>query len=323
MNLSLPTTCYLLPTVIAYFLDLIFGDPQWRWHPVRLIGKLIEILEKRLNTNNFNRLIAGGVLVITVTTVVVLWVYFSLELARLINPIFYLAISSLYIYFALSIKDLAVQLNNVYLALKNKDKDKASKSLSLIVGRDTEKLSESEIIRASVETAAESTMDGIIAPLFFAFLGGPVLVWAYKTVNTLDSMVGYKNEKFMEFGRASAKIDGLLNLIPSRLTCFFINISCLFSGKNLINSIKWGLKYLFKGPDGNSEATEAAMAGALGIKLGGVNFYNSVPTQKAYIGDSIYPLSTKHIKESIRITYTASILFVITGIFLIIIFGRR
>jgi len=323
MNFNLSTTCYLLPTVIAYFLDLIFGDPQWKWHPVRLIGKLIETLEKRLNTNKFNRLISGSVLVFIVTGVVVFWVYFSLKLARSINPIFYIAISSLYIYFALSIKDLAIQVTNVYQALVNKNLDQASKNLSLIVGRDSDKLSEPEIIRASVETVAESTMDGIIAPLFYAFLGGPVLIWAYKTINTLDSMVGYKNEKFMEFGKMSAKIDGLLNLIPSRLTCLFINASSLFSGKNLVNSIKWGIKYLFKGPEGNSEATEAAMAGALGIKLGGINFYNSIPLQKAYIGDNIYPLSTKHIKESIKVTYIASILFVITGVSLIIIFGRR
>jgi adenosylcobinamide-phosphate synthase len=184
----------------------------------------------------------------------------------------------------------------------------------MIVGRDTKGLDKPEIIRASVETVAESTMDGIVAPLFYVFLGGPVLVWAYKAINTLDSMVGYRSERFIEFGRASALLDGAMNFIPAKITCFLIGISSLCYGKDWLNSFKWGFKYIFQGPKINSDAAEAAMAGSLKIRLGGVNFYNSAPVYKPFIGDDFQPLAIKHIQESIRIAYISSALMLISGI---------
>ncbi|MFA4889724.1 MAG: adenosylcobinamide-phosphate synthase CbiB, partial [Candidatus Omnitrophota bacterium] len=195
----------LLIIPLAYILDLVFGDPQWHWHPVRLIGRLIERLENKLNTDKMNKIFCGAVLVILVVGSTVFGVGGMLRLARLIHPFLFYIVSTLLIYFSLSIRSLAVEAVKIYKNLKSGDIQKARDNLSLIVGRDTKKLNEQEIIRATVEAVAESTMDGIIAPLFYAFLGGPVIVWVYKAINTLDSMVGYRNERFKEFGYVSAK----------------------------------------------------------------------------------------------------------------------
>lgn len=301
-------------TVAGYALDLIFGDPQWQWHPIRLIGRFIEKLEVKLNTGKINRVFAGVILVILAVGPTVFCIVGILKLSKLIHPIFYFIISALLIYFALSVKSLAVEAGKVGEAIGCGNIQEARKNLSMIVGRDTDELDEPEIIRATVETVAESAMDGVVAPLFYAFLGGPVLMWAYKAINTMDSMVGYRSERFIEFGKASAKLDGLVNLIPAKITCFFIGVSALCCGKDCLGSIKWGFRYFFKGKEKNSEATEAAMAGALGIQLGGLNFYDSIPVSKPPIGEAAHPLENRHIKESIHIAYLSSFLFLLMGI---------
>jgi len=332
----------LLIIPLAYLLDLVFGDPEWHWHPVRLIGRLIEKLENKLNSgrvnpalstakkdceappfltkgrdevrkSGVNKKFCGAILVILVVGATAFCVLGVLRLAKFIHPFFYYGISVLFIYFSLSIKSLTVEADRVYKDLKSGDIQKARSDLSMIVGRDTKGLDEPEIIRASVETVAESTMDGIVAPLFYAFLGGPVLVWVYKAINTLDSMVGYKNERFIEFGRLSALLDGAMNIVPAKITCFLISISSFCYGKDWLNSLKQGSKYFFQGPKINSESTEAAMAGGLKIRLGGVNFYNSAPIYKPFIGEDFQPLAIEHIRESIRIAYISSALMLILG----------
>lgn len=309
---------------IAYLLDLILGDPQWYWHPVRIIGRLIAKMEGKLNTGKFNPKFSGIILVVLASGAVISIVWLVLRLAYFIHPVIYYVLSVLFIYFALSVKSLASEVNKVYTALEEKNIKAARTNLAMIVGRDTQNLEEPQIIRATVETAAESAMDGIIAPLFYAFLGGPVLVWAYKAVNTLDSMVGYRNQRYAGFGMASAKLDGILNFIPSKITCFLIGISSLFYRKDCVNSLKCGLRYFLKGQESNSIAAEAAMAGALRVQLGGVNFYNSLPVEKPLIGNNSQPLAIKHIRESIQITYLSSFLFIFTGIFLFyLLSGRR
>ncbi len=308
---------------ISYLLDLIFGDPTWAWHPTRIIGGLIKRLEKLLNTSNINKIFAGSILVILVVGITIICVWVSLKLAMAIHPVFYFSFSVLFIYFAISMKDLGLEAGKVQNALLGKDIQQARHNLSMIAGRDTEGLSESEVIRATVETVSESTMDGIIAPIFYAFLGGPVLVWAYKAINTLDSMVGYRNERFIDFGKASAKLDALANLIPAKITSFLIFISGWGYRKEWFNSNRWVVRYFLKGTRYNSEATEAAMAGVLGVQLGGLNFYDSVPMQKELIGDNLYPLEMKHIKKSIKISYISSALFVGIGMLILWIMGGR
>lgn len=307
----------------AYLLDLIFGDPQWRWHPVRIIGRLIEKIERELNLETVNKKFSGVMIVILVVGVTIFCVWLILKSARLIHSIFYYIVSILLIYFALSIRALGQHVDRVYRALRDKDINEARKNLSTLVARDTDKLDEPQIIRATVETVAESIMDGIIAPMFYVFLGGPILVWLYKAINTLDSMVGYRSERFREFGRPAAKIDGLLNFIPAKMTCLLIFISAWCLRKYGINSGKWLKRYLLKGQEYNSEATEAVMAASLGVQLGGLNFYNSLPIQKNLIGDELCPLNIKHIKESIKIAYISSILFMIGMSLIIWLTGRR
>lgn len=313
----------LLTILVAYLLDICIGDPQWVWHPVRIIGRLIVRLEEKLNIDTLNKLFTGVILVILVVGLSALCVWGILKLAEFVHQVLYYVISALCIYFALSVKSLAVEANRVYKALEEKNIEEARNSLSMIVGRDTQRLNEPEVIRASVEIVAESIMDGIVAPLFYIFIGGPVLGWTYKAINTLDSMVGYRSERFIEFGKASATLDGLANLIPAKITCILIGVSGWLCRKDGFNSIKWTSRYFFKGPEFNSIATEAAMAGALKVQLGGLNFYNSQAIFKPLIGDNIITLDIRHIKDSIRIAFVSSILILVSGLSLIWILKGR
>ena len=313
----------LTAILAAYLLDLVIGDPNFSWHPVRIIGRLIARMETILNNGRLNRKFSGLLLVILIVFLTVICVLGLLKLSALIHPVFHFIVYVLLIYFALSVKSLAKEAGNVYSALNKNNIPLARKKLSMIVARDSKNLDEPQIIRATVETVAESTMDGIVSPLFYAFLGGPVLAWAYKAVNTLDSMVGYKNEKFINFGRASAVLDGIINYIPAKITCFTILIASYCCAKFPKNHWKVIFKYLFTGKEYNSEATEAVMASALGVQLGGVNFYDSVAVEKNLIGENIYPLKIQHIKESIKIAYASSALFMAIGIFFISLIGRR
>lgn len=293
---------------IAYILDLIIGDPQWNWHPIRLIGNLINILDKKLNTG---KKISGIILVILTITIVTLCTWILLKLSKF-N--FYLnIISIILIYFALSTKALAIEAKKVFKALQEKNIEKARKNLSMIVGRNTNNLEEQEIIRATIETVAENTLDAIIAPMFYIFVGGPILGWIYKTINTLDSMIGYKNEKYREFGWFAAKIDDIANFIPAILASILIPIASFFTGKKFINSFK----IMFRDGKFISGIPESAVAGALQIQLGGINFYDEVGiVSKPLLGDKINILQKKHILDTINIAYVSSFLTIFLGIIL-------
>lgn len=303
----------LYAILIAYFLDLIFGDPEWQMHPVRIIGKMIAGLEKWLNVPSDNKILRGFILSLIVICSVGGAVWASLRLAWIISPVIYFFLSTLLIYFGLSVRDLAVQAHRVRMALADRNIPQAREQLARIVGRDTGALDEPEIVRASVETVAESAMDGIIAPLFYCFLGGPALMWVYKAVNTLDSMVGYRNQRFIEFGRVSAKLDAMMNFIPARITSFLIGVSGGVCGKDFAGAFRWGFRYFLRGPECNSRLPEAAMAGALGVQLGGTNYYQSAACFGPLFGDNRFQLNMKHIGDSIRITYICSGLAVILG----------
>lgn len=303
--------------IAAYILDLIFGDPQWRWHPVRLIGRFAEMLESKLNpgwkvgATGRSPLLGGVVLVVLVVGATCLPVGMACGRPFVGDGHARPLLAVLLIYFSLSIKALAVEAGKVYKDLKSGDIQKARDDLSMIVGRDTEGLSETEIIRASVETVAESTMDGIVAPMFYASLGGPILVWAYKAINTLDSIVGHKNERFAEFGAAAAMLDRIMNFIPAKITCILICVSSFCCRRDWLNAFKQWLKYLFRGFVVNSESTEAVMAGGLGIRLGGTNYYGSQSVHKPFIGVDFQPLVVEHIRQSVQIAYVSSALMLI------------
>lgn len=227
-------------------------------------------------------------------------------------------ISIIFLYTSLSIKDLDKASQKVFFALMNNNLKIARKNLSLIVSRDTENLNEQEIIRATVETIAENTVDGVFSPLFYMFGGGPLLVMLFKAISTMDSMVGYKNERYIKFGWTAAKLDDLANYIPARLSLILIPIASLLIGKNGKKSFKVCYRDCMKSPSPNSGWSEAAFAGALGIQLGGMNYYQKIQSFKPLLGEPDKPLHVNHIKESMQLCYIASWLMLFLGIIIVL-----
>jgi adenosylcobinamide-phosphate synthase len=304
----------------AYLLDRAFGDPFRFPHPVRGIGWLIrksEELLRRFTKNPGSEKTAGAVLVVLVVLPVFGAAWFLLFTANRLSPGLGLAVSVLIAYTTLAARGLADAAGEVRFALDGGDLERAKAGLGMIVGRDTADLDEQGIVRAVVETVAENASDGVIAPLFFLALGGPALALAYKAVNTLDSMVGYKNERYRHFGWAAARLDDAVNYIPARLTAFLI---CLAHGVSPRRGARTGFRAPWRimlrdgrrHPSPNSGYPEAAMAGALGVGLGGPISYGGAPGGKPEIGDSLRRLHKKDIDEAVGLMYSAS-LFALAG----------
>jgi adenosylcobinamide-phosphate synthase len=297
--------------LFAYICDLILGDPEKFPHPIRWIGNLIIFFEKRLRNNNKNtEKIRGVFLTIFVIGISSLLTYLVLYFSKKINPLFENIVWIYIAYICISIKDLRVKSMDIYNALKT-DIKQVRVRLSKIVGRDTENLSEEKIIMATIESIAESTNDGIIAPIFYLMIGGPVLAIAYKSINTLDSMVGYKNEKYIRFGWFSAKIDDIFNFIPARITGFLICIASFFLYKDLKTPFRIMLRDGKKHTSPNSGISESAMAGALKIRLGGPSLYNGKEVKKPFIGDELEKINRTKIIDSLNISLVVSILIVL------------
>jgi len=299
---------------IGFLLDLLVGDPPGLPHPVRWIGSLIAFLEKRIRSlvHSPQGLKAAGVGLVFCTvgaaytgTWLVLW------LAGQISPYLAYGVGALIVYYSLATRCLGQEAMLIYQALAQDDLALARQRLSYIVGRDTQNLSEEEIVRGAVETVAENTMDGVVSPLFYTFLGGPALGMAYKAVNTLDSMVGYLNERYRYLGWAAARLDDWANWLPGRIT----GVLLLFAGA-LWGCNPWqGLRILWRdrrnhmSPNGGYP--EAAMAGLLGIRIGGTNFYFGQPVVKPTIGDPLRSLEKNQIPLAVRIMTTCAFLALI------------
>lgn len=310
----------ILSIYIGYIIDLIIGDPYSFPHPVIYIGKLIKCLE-----NNIRKIFkkekylkfAGFILwFITVGTTYLL-TYLIIKLSKF-NSITFLIVNSFIIYTTLATKCLKDEAIKIYDILKSGDIYESRKQLSYIVGRDTNSLNEAEIIRATVETVAENTVDGIISPMFYAFIGGAPLAMAYKAINTLDSMVGYKNDKYINLGFASAKIDDIANYIPARICIIFMTIASLILRFNYKNCFKISIRDRKNHKSPNCAYPEGAVAGALGIQLGGTNIYFGKPVYKPTIGDKYREIEIEDIKKTNKIMYLSSILSLI--IFTLIFF---
>lgn len=289
--------------ILALILDLIIGDPEYKYHPIRLIGNLIwksEILFRKLSNNQKINGLVFWIFIIGITGSIG-------YLLCLIHPVFALFIT----YSCLSIKDLKDKSIIVKEALESEDFKKARNELSMIVGRETDRLDEKEISRAVIETIAENIVDGILAPVFFYLIGGAPLMIIYKAVNTLDSMVGYKNEKYLNFGFASAKMDDLFNFIPARFSYLVIPASRLFTKNNVIRGFIIGLRDGQKNPSPNSGISEAIVAGLLGIQLGGTNYYHGEKINKPTIGDKLFEIDKYHITATINIAYSSGIFFIV------------
>ena len=303
---------HLAAIIAGFILDLIFGDPHWLPHPICLIGNLIGFIEGNLRPKlepNKNALLLGGALMVIIVLVISFAVPMAILLAAgMVSPWLAFALETLMCYQIFATKCLRDESMKVYDALHNNDLADARVKLSWIVGRDTQNLDEEEITKGAVETVAENTADGIIAPMFYMFLGGVPLAFLYKGINTMDSMVGYKNDKFLYFGRCAAKLDDLANLIPARITGLVMIAAAFLLGLNGPGAWKvfWRDRYNHLSP--NSAMTESVTAGALNIQLGGDHFYFGKLVHKDTIGDNIRPVCPEDIKKTNNLLYMTAVL---------------
>jgi adenosylcobinamide-phosphate synthase len=298
--------------IAAYIIDLVIGDPKKLPHPVIYIGKAIDILEavirRRINKTYFK--LAGLLFPILIVGGAYLAVWLLLSVLTMIHPLLSFVVGIWVISTTIATKGLKDAALEISSHLRNGELERARLSLGMIVGRDTANLSEEDVSRGTVETVAENIVDAITSPLFWAFIGGAPLAFAYRAVNTLDSMVGYKNERYEQLGWASAKLDDLANYIPARITAILLIITAWIVGHDGKQSYKIIKRDARKHPSPNSGFPEAAVAGALGIQLGGTNYYQGVVSNRATLGDKKRPIVPSDISITIKYMLIASSLFV-------------
>ena len=299
---------HLTALLLGFCIDLLLGDPRWLYHPVQAIGALISHLEPPLRRAFPQRLrLAGAVLVIAVVAITGIVTGGLLFLLSRLHPVAGFVGETIVCWLILATKSLRTESMKVVKALENGTLDDGRKAVSMIVGRDTEHLSEEEVLKAAVETVAENASDGILAPLLFAAVLGPVGGMCYKAVNTMDSMVGYKNDRYLDFGWAAAKVDDVLNFLPARISGFLMCLAAYlgFDGKNAFRIFFRDRK---NHASPNSAHTEAACAGALGLKLGGTHDYFGKPVVKPTIGDDLRPVRRGDVAAANRLALLTAIL---------------
>ncbi|MCX7823366.1 MAG: adenosylcobinamide-phosphate synthase CbiB [Syntrophobacterales bacterium] len=302
--------------LVAYLLDLIIGDPPWMPHPVRWIGNLISFIERRLyplnslSSSKHWKLVTKGGFLVGLTILITLGVY-GLVIHILPRPLsdFF----NIWLAFTLiATKSLHTETAGVIKVLEQSSIEEARKKLSWLVSRDTEKLDREGILKATIETLSENISDGIIAPLFYLGLGGPLLGLLYKTVNTLDSMVGYRNERYLYFGKIAARVDDIMNFIPARLSGALIIFSAWIL-QRFRYDVDWRRGLFIMRRDGhllsspNAGIPQSAMAGVIGVKLGGVASYFGKTVEKPTIGDSVREISNASYRLAVGILYLTSL----------------
>ncbi len=317
---------------MAFILDIMLGDPVYRLHPIRLIGKLISAIDMRLrkilNINDHReedkrkKFICGGLLVVLVLGVAGGLCFSALWIAQKLYWGIRLVVETIVCYQMLAIKSLKNESMKVYHALKEGDVQKARYAVSMIVGRDTERLDEKGIAKAAVETVAENTSDGIIAPMIYILLFGAVGGVIYKTINTMDSMIGYKNDKYVYMGRIAAKLDDIVNFVPARISAFLMMIAGKILGYRLSDGWKIFCRDRFKHASPNSAQTEAVCAGLLQVRLGGDAWYFGELHSKPEIGDDINDISYEHIAVVNKFAYVTALLLLVAGVALLFICNR-
>ena len=309
----------LYAILVGFIMDLLIGDPHWMYHPVRLIGKLITFLELLLRKifpkTKDGEQKAGFVLVVLVCGISVFTVWGLIKLAYDLNFWCGFLLEVIMCYQLFAVRSLKDESMKVYKELVKSDLEASRKAVSMIVGRDTQSLTMEGVTKAAVETIAENTSDGTLAPMLYMFIGGPVLGWFYKAVNTMDSMVGYKNEKYIHFGRYAAKFDDVMNYIPARLCGLLMIFASYILKMDWKNAKKIFLRDRFNHASPNSAQTEAVMAGALRIQLAGDAWYFGKRYEKPTIGDALRPVEIEDIPRANRLLYaTAIVSFIIFGI---------
>lgn len=297
---------------IAFVLDLILGDPHFLPHPICLIGNLISFLEKALRKaapdtpKSLRR--AGVVLWFAVVSLSFAVPYFLLKGLAAIHPWLSYGVETVFCYQILAAKSMKTEAMRVYRYIREQDLPNSRKYLSWIVGRDTEHLDFKQITKAVVETVAENTSDGVIAPLLYMVIGGAPLGFLYKGVNTLDSMVGYKNDTYIDFGRFSARMDDVFNYIPARITAIAMIVSSCFIGFDGKNAWRIYRRDRYKHASPNSAHPESACAGALNIQLAGDAYYFGKLCKKQTLGDPMREIQAEDIARAVRLMYGAAVL---------------
>ena len=300
----------LLAVILGFILDLIVGDPHWLYHPIRLVGHLISGLEKLLRRifpkTEQGELIAGGFLLVLTAGITTAVAWGLLLAAGLVHPYLRFALEVIMCYWVLATKSLKTETMKVYDALKEGDLKKARFAVSMVVGRDTEVLDDIGVTKAAVETVAENASDGVIAPLLFLMIGGAPLGFFYKAVNTMDSMVGYKNDKYLYFGRAAAHLDDIVNYIPARLSAFLMIGASFIMKLDYRNAWKIFYRDRHNHASPNSAQTEAVAAGALDVMLAGDAYYFGQLYHKKTIGDDIRPVEIDDIRVINKLMYVSA-----------------
>lgn len=302
-----------LALIALFILDFILGDPKWLPHPVVLMGRFISNLESSFNKSSLSRLkrkIFGIILAISLPLAAFLLnaaiIGLSYKADKGLGLIVTIVLGFTTIA-ARSLKDAAYRVRD---AINNEDIPAAREALSHIVGRNTSELDEPEIARAAVETVAENASDGVIAPLFYLVIGGVPFAMAYKAINTLDSMVGYKNDRYKEFGWASARLDDLANFIPARLTAILMIAAAFLVKLDWKGALRITRRDCRNHPSPNAGWPESAAAGALGIRLGGINHYQGRNEERPFIGDDRNKLTSLHIDGIVRLMYLSAVLMI-------------
>jgi adenosylcobinamide-phosphate synthase len=304
-----------LALVMGVVLDAILGDPKGWPHLIKWFGRVIAYLEKKLYSIS-NKRLSGKLLVVAVLLLCGGIPALMLAVSWRISPWLFLALESLLCWQLLASKSLRDESMPVYDALKNQNVKEARAALSWIVGRDTAALDDAGIARAAVETVAENTADGVAAPLLYITLGGAALGCVYKAVNTMDSMVGYRNQRYEQFGRCAARLDDVLNYIPARICALVMILSSLLCGLSAQNAWRIWRRDRHKHASPNSAQTEAVMAGALGVQLAGDAWYAGKLYQKPTIGDAARPIEAQDIRWAHRMLLVTSLLLLLLSILL-------
>lgn len=300
--------------LLAILLDLLLGDPRWLPHPVQGIGWLAQRLETPLRRLIANPKLAGIIAVLLVVGSTVLVGFGLLRAAALLHPLAGDLVTILLLYTCFATRSLHDHALAVYRPLVAGDLTEARQRVGWLVGRDTDQLDEGEVTRAAVESVAENTVDGCTAPLLFACVGGPLGALAYKAISTLDSTFGYKDERYLQFGWASARLDDLTNLLPARLTALLIVPATLLLRLDAGTAWRIFKRDRHNHPSPNGGQIESAVAGALGVRLGGVNSYFGQPSSRPFMGDPLQPLAARHILQAVQLMWLVYGLTAVIGL---------
>jgi adenosylcobinamide-phosphate synthase len=307
--MKLPIAWYII--LAAFILDLVLGDPIRLPHPIRWLGRAITVGEPFFRKLRLRLSVSGALFAISFIAGTWILTFVLMKTARYIHPLVKAGVEILIIYYCISIRSLESSAMAVFRALTQTRLDNAKAKVALIVGRDVEHLDEDGISRATVETVGENLVDGVISPLFYAAIGGAPLAMAYKMINTLDSMIGYKNDKYRDFGKLAARIDDVANFIPARLSIPVISLAAqIIDGKG-VHTFQTALSEGANHTSPNAGYSEAAFAGALGIRLGGPNYYHGRLVSKPFLGIPFNPINRNHIKKACDLMLLSALIWMV------------